>query len=200
MEEKVTVLRFAGEFDPEEHCAAMKAVFLHLFSSGAVTYSQFLFPYVDSLLLSEYSAPCFFGSHAIFWEISREQIENCVRKTIADNKALLPQISEIELNAPAIDNFLNETTAVQHGVGVGNFSSLISGSARPWSLREISRGLCSFAEHISRMKGYTTHGFSGGRLIISADDGVDEKEISALYNSKTGGIADIINFENKIGA
>ena len=40
---------------------------------------------------------------------------------------------------------------------------------------------------------YTVHGFSGGRLIISADE-ADKALLAQLYESKTGGIAEFIEY------
>lgn len=194
MNNKITAFRFAGALAPEQLSEAMKRVFAHLYSTGGITYSQFLFPYADSLLLSEDSADCFFGSHALLWEIEPERLMCSAEAVLSSEETdlLCPQVTEIELTARTVSDFLNDVSCETSGVGIGNFAALLSGNIRPWSLREHSRGLCSFAEHISRMKGYTAHGFSGGRFIVSADEELDELLLAGLYSSKTGGIAEFI--------
>jgi len=193
MDEKITGFRFAGNVTPRECSEAMKKLFVHHFISGGVTYSQFLFPYVDSLLLSEDSPPHFFGSHALLWQITPEEIMQSACEVLENVEDLCPQAQEIPLNAPVVAEFLADTSVVNEGVGVGCYASLLSGLIRSWKLREYSRGFCSLAEHIDRMKNHSTKGFSGGRLIICADS-IDEDVLAGLYTSKTGGIAEFIYY------
>lgn len=193
MSEKITALRLTGSRDIAKLSAQMKKIFVGLFSSGGVTYSQFLFPYADSLLLSAESEDCFFGSHALLWSVSPERLKQCAHTACGEDMSWLGlEITEIELTAPAIATFLAAADVPESGIETGSYAALLSGNVRTWSLREHSRGFCSFAEHIARMNGYGVYGYCGGRLLIETENSLDEKLLTELYCSKTGGIAEFI--------
>lgn len=195
MDNRLTTLYFAGAVSPQEHSDAMKRTFSALFESGGITYSQFLFPYVDSLLLSDDSTAPLFGSHALLWGVSAERLKQALDSLgEAECDRLSPQISCVDCSSGEIASFLGESVPADGTAALDGYSRLLGGLVRPWSLREHSRGMCSFAEHIARMRGYRVHGFSGGVLIISTEDGteIDERQLAALFESKTGGILRII--------
>ncbi len=192
MNEKLTAVRIDGQISPGECSGIMKKAFSLLFASGGITYSQFLFPYADSLLLSDDSEDCFFGSHALLWEIPADRLKAAFDEVCGEREDVEVNIDDIELTASSVRAFLGEPYIPEGQIAAGNFASLLSGNIRPWVLREHSRCLCSFAEHIARMKDHEVYAFAGGRLVIKAEN-ADAQQLSELYASKTGGIAEFIN-------
>ena len=196
MKENITAISFAAAAAPEECSAAMKALLTRLFESGTVTYDQFLFPYADSLLLSGGCAepPHFFGSHSLLWQVEPERLLNCEAELFPDKPGIF-KLQNLELSAQSIKNFFADGEAENENyILAGGFSELISGSLRPWAIREHSRHFCSFAEHISRLEGYTLCGLAGGCIALSAK-GIKENyetELAEIYSAKTGGIIKII--------
>lgn len=189
MNDKIIGLRLDVRGDSEHNSAIMKKICSALFNSGAVTFSQFLFPYVDSLLLAETntSQPSFFGSHALLWDADMHLINDCI-SAVCGNEHHPPEIVELELNASDIAEFFGELSAAEGRISVGGFSSLLTGKIRPWAIREHARGFCSFTEHIARMSGYSVHGLSADYIAVSCEHEPDEAELKRLFAAKTGGI------------
>jgi len=190
--DKIIGLRFDVNTDSEYNSAMMKKICSVLFSSGEVTFSQFLFPYVDSLLLAETNTTqqSFFGSHALLWDIDIQLINSCISSACGSDCKLL-EIVELELDAPAISVFFGEPFIAEGRMTVGGFSSLLTGKIRPWAIREHARGFCSFTEHIARMPDYKVHGLSADYIVVSCENEHDEGELKRLYAAKTGGILSV---------
>ena len=181
MNDKLTGLRFSPELPAEEASRAVKALFIRLFDSGKVTYSQFLFPYADSLLLSDEGGDCFFGTHALLWNVDEQLLESCFGDAA-------PQVVTLEWSASSVTDFLKINDNNENAMMLGAFDELLLGSVRPWSVREQSRKFCSFAEHISRMKGCEVLGTAGGYLAVQSDEPLIKQQLAALYEAKTGRI------------
>lgn len=192
MNNKIIGLRLDVRSKSEHNSMIMKNICSALFESGKVTFSQFLFPYVDSLMLAESTAatPCFFGSHVLLWDIDTQLINDCVSE-VCGNDDNLPEILELELNSSEITGFFGEPHTFENRISVGGFSSLLTGKITPWSIREHARGFCSFTEHIARMAGYNVHGLSADYIAVRCEHDPDETELKRLFAAKTGGILKI---------
>lgn len=181
MNDKLIGLRFSPELPVHEASRMMKALFIRLFESGKVTYSQFLFPYADSLLLSDDGGDCFFGTHALLWNVDEQLLESCFGD-------VAPELVTLEWSASSITDFLELSENNDKAMLLGTFDELLLGSVRPWSVREQARKFCSFAEHISRMKGCEVLGTAGGYLAVQSDVPQIKEQLAALYEAKTGRI------------
>ena len=183
MKDILTGLRFSPDTPPEKCSAATKTMLMRLFDNGAVTYSQFLYPYADSLLLSEDgdAGQYFFGTHSLLWNIAPETVEELL------DTDLPHETVQVGCSAADITEFLDISGFDCGEMLLGSFDELLIGSVRPWSIREQSRKFCSFAEHIARMKGCSVHGTVGGYLAVSAEN-TGREEFARLYEAKTGRI------------
>lgn len=192
MNDKIIGLRLDVQTDSEQNSAIMKKICSALFDSGRVTFSQFLFPYVDSLLIADNNAlqPSFFGSHALLWDIDIQLVNDCIA-AVCGNDTQRPELVEIEFNASEIADFFGEPYVLENGLYVGGFASLLTGKIRPWAIREHARGFCSFAEHIARMSGFSVHGLTADYIAVRCEHEPDEAELKRLFAAKTGGILKI---------
>ena len=204
MNDKIIGLRFDTALPPEQCSPSMAELFRRLFADAHITYDQILFPYADSLLLSDWGAKNAFGTHALLWDVDPKLLADCAVRACGDRLAeLRPRAKELDCTAAAIAEFLSMTYDVSGDPGeretagqgrsdadgympLGDFAALMSGSVRPWSIREQARRFCSLAEHIARLPDASIHGIRGGSLLVS---GGDRAELLRLYSAKTGGRA-----------
>ena len=189
MNDKIIGLRLDMQGNSEYNSVIMKKICSALFTSGKVTFSQFLFPYVDSLMLAESQSAqtFFFGSHLLLWDIDTQLINECV-STVCSNDYKPPEIVELGLDASEIAEFFGEPFVFEDKMCVGGFSSLLTGKIRPWAIREHARGFGSFTEHIARMSGFSVHGLTADYISVRCEHEPDEAELKRLFAAKTGGI------------
>lgn len=189
MSERFFGLKITGG-DIQSRSAAAEHEFARLLGL-CHTYDRFLYPYYDSLISgrSGEPAPGLLGTHAVLWDVGRflSGADDCCEYT-----ELAPDYREIS-------DFLAEgLLAPPEGcVLLGGFGELITGSVRPWSIREHSRKFCSFCEHISRMDGVKSYGLTGGYLCASIEPPAKLCEIERIYNAKTSGVCRHITRETE---
>ncbi|MBQ9993374.1 MAG: hypothetical protein IJP17_01515 [Clostridia bacterium] len=189
--DKIIGIKIGGEMPLCEHSDAMRRIFMRLVESGAVTFDSFLYPYADSLLLSDDvisgTQGYFFGSHALLWDVGEDMLRRCIGNT--DDVT----VCTMACDAREIEHFLREGIC-QPSAGehlIGGFEALLTGTVRPWAVREHARRFCSLSEHIARMKGLSVLGITGGCIMFSAEEGTDISALPALYTAKTGGVCRI---------
>ena len=167
-----------------------RQVFCRLRERG-VPHNQILFPYSDDLLLTGRLAGMF-GTHALFCGIPAVVVSAAYSDVSGEAvQVRLPEdLFEIEA-------FLSENRAeTERAVRWGDVARLVAGrgsDGRPpaWALREAARGLCSFAEHLSREGKHQILGYSGGGLLVKMTGESDLSEmgrVSRLLHRKTGGL------------
>lgn len=191
MKDTIIGLRFPSDMPPEECSRVAKKLFVSLFETGRVTYSQFLYPYADSLLLSEESGgeQSFFGTHSLLWNIDPEMPEKVLLRGVPG----VPfEIEQLDFSTERLMHFFDIKDRETDMMLFGAFDELLVGSIRPWSIREQARKFCSFAEHISRMNGCKVCGTVGAYLGVRAEN-MQPGDFAPLYEAKTGRIMKVWN-------
>ncbi len=189
MSEKLTGLRFSAELSSEICSAAMKSLLVRLFASGKITYSQFLYPYADSLLLSDENCgvSCFFGTHALLCGVEGELLNSCIDDDVR------PEIIELDYSAADITRFFDISDRLSDAdMLIGGFEEMLQDSIHPWFIRDRARRFCSFAETIARMKQCAVCGTVGGYVAVKTENKTCDDFIE-LYASKTGRIMKVWN-------
>lgn len=198
MDNMLIGLRFEGKA-PVGICSEyMKKIFAALTGRENVTFDRILFPYADTLLLSEDSRNgYFFGTHALMYGVDARTLARAVfsacGETTADGEDMLallaPNAGKIECTRMAVADFLDLSGGSEESCEyIGDFASLLGGMVRPWNIREASRRLCSFCEQAARTDGVRLRGLHGGSVCADVEP-VSAEAIIKLYAAKTGGNA-----------
>lgn len=142
----------------------MRRVFCELRERG-ILHRQILYPYSDDLLLTG-RLPGMFGTHALLCDVPGDMIKDVLLE-IAGEKAKAESINSVIERSL----FLYRYQALPPGtVKLGSITSLAAGTFSAWAIRQHSRRLCSFAEHMTREGKYPVLGYSGDALIVEMDD------------------------------
>ena len=183
-------LRFAGAV-PAERCSEyMKRTLAALVGECGITYNMILFPYADTLLLSEQDKRGnFFGTHAVLCGVSAQQLARAAASACGDMLPRLdPRAVRLECTREALRAFLDTGAGGDERCLYGGIAELTGGRLRPWNIREAARDLCSFCEQAVRMDGVEISGLVGGSVCARvAPEAVEA--FAALYTAKTGGNA-----------
>ena len=168
---------------PVSQSAEISKKAANLMREGGMTFERFLYPYADTLTLSEKGANVF-GTHMLLDANNIGLVERCLREACGD----VPyQLRAVGCTVPKIEAFLKKKRTKERGaVSVGSLADLLPCDVRPWQVRECAKKLCSFSEHISRIDGVNTAGSSGGRIILSGMKKKQAKSLSDIYFGKTG--------------
>ena len=188
MTQKLIGLRFGGAVPAETCSAYMKRTLAELAATHHKTFDLMLYPYADTLLLSEGDKRgSFFGTHAILRDIGAAELAAAVKAACGDMTArLMPTAVTLDCTREAIAAFLRSGCG-ENACGVyGDFCALLEPKPRPYTIRAAAKTLCSFCELAARMNGVHIFGLVGGRVCARVEPSAHE-ELSRMYAAKTGG-------------
>lgn len=159
-----------------------RRVILHLREQG-MNYDRMLFPYVDNLILTK-EQPQLFGNRILLETCDITIIERCAAEVCADVGF---RVVQLDCSYTAIKKFLNaKCPRGRDIIYLGDIASMLSGDISPWLVRECSRRLASFAEHIYRQLDADIIGFCSERLAVRGVDPEYCGQLCEIYENKTG--------------
>lgn len=148
-----------------------------------MNYDRMLFPYVDNLILTK-EQPQLFGNRILFETCDIAMIERCAAEVCKDVDF---SMVGLDCSYTAIKNFLNaKCPRSKDMIYLGDIESMLSGDISPWLVRECSRRLVSFAEHIYRQFDTDIIGFCGERLAVRGIKPECGAQLCEIYENKTG--------------
>ena len=148
-----------------------------------MNYDRMLFPYVDNLILTK-ERPQLFGNRILLETCDIAMIERCAAEVCADVGFCVVQL---DCSYTAIRDFLNaKCPRGKDIIYLGDIELMLSGDISPWLVRECSRRLASFAEHIYRQFDANIVGFCGERLAVRGMDPQCSAQLCEIYENKNG--------------
>lgn len=174
-----------------------------LFGKHKVTFAHMLYPFADTrnvLISRERGESPLFGTHSLYFGVKAEALADAVACACAQTakahgvsaikllERLSPSVKVVKPTASELTRALEADTVSGSFTSCGDFCGLLTGGCDDYRIREAAYHYCAFYETAILKKLASPRGLLGGRFLCESEQ---PEQLGALYESKTGGIAEV---------